>query len=206
MVSTPLLVDPAVSRTKFERELAEYRKHEEEHQRRGWWMLAAEYPEVFVIFGTPQLKPPVVVFGALLNFENYDLWAPSVRLVDPFTRQPYKGKELPSVLPRRVTRQMPPEVAALHGLPPGQVAMMQQDEQLMQFHDPDDVPFLCLAGVREYHEHPAHTGDAWLLHRGRGEGTLFFLLDVLWRYGVRPISRFNVQLEPRVGLAWQVAE
>ena len=183
-----LLVDPAVSRAKFERQLAEYRKLEGEYRKRGWWLLDAVYPEVFIIFGTPKLKPPSVAFGALLDFTNYDLWPPSVRLVDPFTREPYAFKDLPTKLPRRIAGVTPPELAA-HG-----IRIDDGEQPMMQAHDPGDIPFLCLAGVREYHEHPAHTGDSWLLHRAQGEGTLHFILDQLYKYGVDPIKAYRAEL------------
>jgi hypothetical protein len=191
-----LLVDPAVSEAKFARELAQYREREREYQRRGWWLLQAEFPQVFIVFATPQLKPPAVVFGAELDFTNYDLWPPSVRLADSFTREPYKASELPTILKRRTTSAAPVAFADLG--PQGATPLVVQDIPLMQWHGPDDVPFLCLPGVREYHDHPAHSGDLWLLHRGQGEGTLHFLVEKLSQYGVEPISDYNVQLVPTV--------
>ena len=168
-------------------------------------MLRAEYPEVFVVFANPVLKPPAVVFGALLDFTNYDLWAPSVKLVDPFTREPYKAKELPTILKRRTVRQAPPEFAVMIQQQGGELPQFVQDEPLMQWYAPDDVPFLCLPGVREYHEHPAHSGDSWLLHRDRGEGKLYFILETLYRYGVQPITTYNVQMRPVIGFGQQEA-
>jgi hypothetical protein len=47
-------------------------------------------------------------------------------------------------------------------------------------------------GVREYHAHPAHTGDSWLLHRGTGEGTLHALLHIVYQYGVQPLRDFAI--------------
>ncbi len=187
MASAPLLVDPEVSHAKLERELALYRASEAEHRRRGWWMLDAQYPEVFVVFATPQIRPAVVAFGAMLNFENYDLLPPSVRLVDPFTRLPYKYRELPVHLPQLVQTQATSEGEV-------QAEAGQAVQNLIQAHNPDDVPFLWRVGVREYHEHPVHTGDSWLLHGGRGEGTLYRLLEVLYRYGVQTIAGFQVGL------------
>lgn len=181
----PQVVDPAVSAEKFAAEVAGFRALEREHQRRGWWLLEAVFPSVFVVFATPQLRPPAVVCGALLDFTNYDLEPPSVALVDPFTREPYRAKELPTVLHRRqvVDVQLGPD-----GPKAQQVAMVP----LMQAHDPNDRPFLCIPGVREYHAHPAHTGDAWLTHRGRGAGTLFSILNAIHQYGVQPINNYGV--------------
>lgn len=197
-----LLVDPAVSRAKFDRELARYRERADEHCQRGWWLLAAEFPEVFVVFATPQTKPPAVVFGAILDFTNYDYWPPSVRLVDPFTRVPYAAKDLPTVLNRRTTTPIAEhEARAALGLPDDVGLKSMLDQPLMQWYDPEDVPFLCLPGVREYHDHPGHSHDPWLRHRGGGAGTLHFLLEQLYRYGVAPITRFQVQLVPQVGFA-----
>ncbi len=73
-----------------------------------------------------------------------------------------------------------------------------QMEQLMQGYGPDDIPFLCIAGVREYHEHPAHTGDSWQLHRAQGAGRLVRLLDVISRYGVQSIAGYAVSLVTQV--------
>lgn len=207
MGEQPLLVDPAVSRAKFEREVAEYRQLEREHLSRGWMLLRAEYPEVFVVFANPQMKPPAVIFGALLDFTNYDLWAPSVKLVHPFTQEPYKAKELPVHLLRQ-----PP----MSELPPPLQAMLQQGvpfEQLMQqfqirptrldvWYSPDDIPFVCLPGIREYHEHPGHSGDSWLLHRDQGEGKLYFILEQLYKYGVLPMT-YTVDIVTVVKLAPQ---
>lgn len=185
--SAELLVDPAVSRAKFEREIAAFRELGDDYRRRGWWLLDVSFPEVLVAFVARQLRPAAVIFGALLDFTNYDLWAPSVRLVDPFTRVPYRRRELPSQLTRRIPRQLPPELAPL-GIQPVEL------QPLMQAHGDDDVPFLCIPGVREYHDHPAHTGDSWLLHRGLGEGTLDFLLTQLAKYGVEPIRGYQIGL------------
>jgi hypothetical protein len=182
------LVDPAVSRAKFDREIRGYREQQDHQHRRGVWLVKAEYPEAFVVFGTPQLKPPAIVFGASLDFTNYDLWPPSVRLVDPFTGVPYKAGELPTVLSRLV----PASSEMLEqGIPAGSAV----PQALMQSHSPEDAPFLCLPGVREYHEHPAHSGDSWMLHRKGPEGTLHFLLEQLYKYGVAPINTYNVGMQ-----------
>lgn len=185
-------VDPSVSRAKFERELEEYRALEGEYRRRGWLLLAAKYPHVLVALAAPQLTPPAIVTGVAFDYANYDAQPPSVRLVNPFTGEPYKGNQLPTTLNRQV--QM--SGAMMPGLPGG-VAMLAH-QPYMQFHSPEDVPFLCIAGVREYHEHPAHTGDAWELHRAAGAGRLTRLLDIIYRYGVQPVTGYHVTLVPQI--------
>jgi hypothetical protein len=175
------LVDPAVSKAKLVRELRQYRRLEAEYIRRGWWLIQAEFPEIFVVFGLPQLKPPGVAFGVLLDFTNYDFWAPSARLVNPFDRQPYKPSELPTLMPR-LTPQ--PHMGG---------AILPQN--LVQVYGEEDEPFICVPGLREYHLHPAHTNDPWEPRRGKGEGTLYWVLDQFWQFGVKPISGFNVQLQ-----------
>lgn len=202
MAERPLLVDPAVSRAKFKREVEEYKRLEHEHLRRGWMMLRAEYPEVFVVFANPAMRPPAVIFGALLDFTNYDLWAPSVTLVHPFTREPYKAREVPvHFLRRPPASEIPPQVIAMmqQGVP---FEQLMQPTRLLVWYTPEDIPFVCLPGIREYHEHPGHSGHSWLLHRGRGEGTLFFILDQLFKYGVQPIT-YGVEMISVVKLAPQ---
>lgn len=189
--STELLVDPAISRTKFDRELSDLKQIGSDCRRRGWWVLDAEFPNVLVAFAAPQLRPRAVVFGALLNFDNYDLWAPSVRIVDPFTGKPLVAREIPPALTfgRRVPSSMPVEIPGI-----GLMAA-HTDQPLLVNHGPDQLPFLCIPGVREYHEHPAHSGDDWMLHRGRGEGTLYFLLEKLGRYGLEAIQQYQFGLQ-----------
>jgi hypothetical protein len=186
------LVDPEVAIAKFKGEVQNYLRTQPENIQRGRWLLKAEFPEVLVAFATPKTKPASICFGAIINFKDYDLVPPSVRLVNPFTGEPYLYKTLPTRLPRRVAGAMPGQAGpeALAGF---------QFQDLMTAHGPDEVPFLCLPGVREYHEHPAHTGDPWLLHRGGPEGTLYFLIEKIAHYGLEPINGF----EMRINVAFQ---
>jgi len=176
------ITDPAVSHQKFEQEITSYRKIEDSLLRRGWMLLKAEFPEIFVVFATPNATPAFIPFGVLLDFTNYDFWAPSVRLVNPLNREPYKAKELRSPLLRRI-----PGPAPVLPPQPGQPVQITA-VPLMQGHDPEGLPFLCLPGVREYHDHPAHSNDPWLRHRGQGQGTLYSILEQIYRYGVEPLT------------------
>ncbi len=185
---TELLVDPAVTREKFEREVATFRAVEDDHRQRGCFLYRATFPEVVVLFATPKVRPAMLVFGARIDFSNYDLWAPSVQLVDPFTLAPYRLREAPTRLTRamRVTPEGAPQPAF-------------QAANLLIAHNEEDIPFVCMPGTREYHEHPAHTGDSWLLHRGLGEGTLAHIVTVLARHGIEH-ARPHIQM--RVGIEY----
>jgi hypothetical protein len=186
--------DPVVSRAKFDREIAEYRAVSDEYRKRGWFLAHAEFPKALVVLAAPQVKPPAVVTGVAFDYTNYDAAPPSVMLVNAFTGVPYKASELPTAL----NRALPNQELSLPGMPEGQKLMVGAAQAYMQALGQDDVPFLCLPGVREYHEHPAHTGDAWDLHRASGAGRLVRLLDVIYRYGVEPINGWGVQLVPQV--------
>lgn len=189
-------VDPQVSRTKFDREIAEYRQVERDYLRRGWLLVRADFPSVLVVLAAPQLRPPAIVTGVAFDYTNYDMEPPSVRLVDPFTEEPYKAKDLPTHLKRSVETDGPP-IPGLQ-LPLGAQARFMAQQPLMQWYGPDDTPFLCLAGVREYHDHPGHSGDAWELHRRAGAGRLVRLLETITKYGIEPISEYQIALEPRI--------
>lgn len=186
--AVPQVVDLYVSTNKFREQLEQYGMRTADYARRGWWILEANYPTVFAVFAAPQLTPPAVVCGVLIDFTNYDLDPPSVTLVNPFTKEPYRKRNLPIVMHRAQSVAMP----APEGAPVGLQLQFMEAVQLMQAHQPDDVPFLCIPGVREYHQHPAHTGDHWLLHRGGGEGTLFHILNTIYTYGVQPLNGYNV--------------
>lgn len=184
-------VDPDVSRRKFETEVEQFRALAGDYRRRGWFLLEAEFPVVFVMLVVPQLQPAPVLTGVEFDYTNYDAVPPSVVFVNPFTRQPYLARELPTALPRAISQQ---EIQ----IAPGLQAKLMPQQNLLQSYGPDEIPFLCLAGVREYHAHPAHSGDAWGLYRAGGAGRLIRLLEVIDTYGVQPISEYNVALVQQV--------
>jgi hypothetical protein len=189
-------VDPGVSLAKFNRELAEFRAFGKEYRSRGWFLTEAEFPRVLVVLAAPKLQPAAIVMGVALDYANYDAAPPSVRIVNPFTGEPYKFKELPNPL----NRTLPPQEVSFPGMQAEQKMVVAVQQPYLQAYGPDEIPFLCLAGVREYHDHPGHSGDLWELHRASGAGRLVRLLDVIFRYGVEPIAGYGVQLVPQVGL------
>jgi Predicted metal binding domain len=169
---TTQVIDPEISRVKFESELKKFRDAAGYQQGRGVVMIKAEYPEMIISFFAVQLKPAALVFTVKFNFENYDMEPLSVRFIDLFTG---------NALPKEANLFYKTSV-------PGQLAnFCQKDEQ--------QLPFLCLPGVKEYHDHPAHTGDSWLLHRNvGGEGSLGFLVDKLYQYGVKPLLNYAIPI------------
>ena len=211
-MSDPQFVDPAVSRRKFDREVAEFRSQAEEYGRRGWFLVEARFPNALVILATDKIQPNAILTGVWFDYSNYDAVPPSVRLVHPLTRKPYKQSDLPTPLLRM---PLPPEAAMAVQVPlPGGAqpqslplgaphAQVMVPQPLMQAHD-DDIPFLCLPGVREYHEHPAHTGDHWELHRTSGAGRLCRLVAIISKYGLETINGFEVQMNPRIRLRFGV--
>lgn len=207
MDSSPLVIDPAISRAKFQRELEGFWRYKDMYAQRGCFIVSVTFPEVRAIFCATKTKPSAVVFGALMSFDNYDFWPPSVKLANPFTFIPYKTNELPTKLTHTVpagAQMNIPELLDQLGaqLPPGvhpsQVREVQQLHDFVQSFGAEDEPFICMPGIREYHNTPAHTGDIWLRHRGKGEGTLEFLLNKLLRYGVEPLTGFQIALQPMI--------
>ncbi|MDQ3630636.1 MAG: hypothetical protein M3417_05040 [Actinomycetota bacterium] len=196
MTDSVQVTDPLVSRIKFDREVADFRGLAADFGRRGWFLVEEAFPKILVLLAAPQIKPTPIVTGVLLDYSDYDVRPPSVRLVDPFTREPYPAGDLPTNLLRAVEMEGPQMV----GLPPGVMpGRMVHQQPLMQSHPgSDEPPFLCLSGVREYHDHPAHSGDLWELHRAGGAGRLVRLLEVIDTYGVRPINGFHVNLVPQI--------
>lgn len=187
-------VDPAVSRAKFNREIDEYYALDSDYRARGWFLVKAEWPSATVLLASKKTTPPAIVAAVHFNYTNYDAEPPSVRLVDPFSGRPLLSKELPTRLPRMIPG---PEAV----MSDGSRLKVGTSQDLMQAPSGDDVPFLCIPGVKEYHDHPGHTGDPWELHRSVGAGRLLRLLDVIAKYGVEPVTGFNVNLVPQVSFA-----
>ncbi|MER9794600.1 putative metal-binding protein [Mesorhizobium sp. M0213] len=194
------IVDQAVSRRKFEREIAQYRQLEDTYRRRGWFLLEATFPSVLVLFAAVKVTPRPLVCAVRLDFTNYDLMPPSVKFVDPSTG---------SALPMKSLGFQMMRLDGLDDASPETIASLAQQQRLpvqplLQAHGPDEIPFLCLPGVKEYHDHPAHTGDSWLLHRRSGEGSLHFILEQIWASGINPIQTINYQIQQMSFAGFQI--
>jgi hypothetical protein len=163
-----MLVDPEISAAKLEGELEAFAAQRETYDQRGWQLLAHDGLTVELAFAARvplgQVPVPVISACVRLDFTNYDLWPPSVEFIDYFTREPAA-----------------PVVAALHW------EGAEAQNVLIVLHPQTGRPFLCLPGVREYHSHHEHTGDDWLLHRGRGTGTLAALCEEIWQRMARNV-------------------
>jgi hypothetical protein len=178
-------IDPEISKLKFDAELRGFLNARDMHRQRGIILLEKEFPNAYFAFGAPSLNPCPIVFAVKINFDNYDLDALSVQFVHPFTFEPIKLQEMATHF-KRVVEQ--------NGLLTHQPLL--QEEAL-----PESLPFLCIPGIREYHSHPAHTGDSWLLHRKlSGEGSLGFIIEKLFEYGAAPINSYQIQL-PAMNIA-----
>lgn len=160
--SQPILVAPEVTAAKFARELEHWDANADTYRRRGWLMVARAETSVDVAFTAKVALPGQVidVVAATVRFDfcNYDLWPPSVAFIDLAEGSPW----------------MPP-MRAIADTPDG------PRDLLVNGHPNTGQPFLCVPGTREYHSHPQHSGDDWLLHRGTGAGRLASLCDLLWR-------------------------
>jgi hypothetical protein len=191
--------DPAAVRRKVEREIAAYFERQDHYRSRGIWVLQYNFPQLLVAFVAPKLKPhPIAAFGVLVDMSNYDVEPPSLQFVNPFTREPLAFKDVPTRLVRvrleNVQAQLPPGLELPPGVPQGLIQQIQHHDELLQGSD-QEPPFMCLQGVREYHENPAHTGDSWWLYRSKGAGGLLRLLDVISRFGTEAMREQQFQMQ-----------
>lgn len=176
----PCLVPTEVSAAKLAAELADWDHNAALYARRGWVLLERGELHVTVAFlaqlpwGMATL--PVVTACVRVDFTNYDLWPPSVLFLDPLTRQPAS-----------------PPVRAPHAEADG------PRDALVDGHPDTGQPFLCLPGVREYHSHPQHSGDLWLLHRRSGHGRLAVLCERIWQRMAQTVLGVRVTVQTLPG-------
>lgn len=169
--ATKQFVDEDVTRKKFAEELASFHSARDSYRKLGVLMLENQYPNVYFGFIAPALKPLPMIFAVKINFINYDVEPLSITFVHPLTLAPVPGKEVGTRFLRKI-----------EGSP---------NPQALLVPEPEDEPFFCIPGIREYHEHTFHTGDPWFLYRqNAGEGSLLFLLDNLQLYGTSSITSF----------------
>src|SRR5678815_3709187 len=126
-------VDENVTRQKFQQELDGFKKQKAHYRSMGVFLLDEEYPNAYFGFTAIRLDPIPFVFAVNINFTNYDVEPLSVRFIYPVTFQPLNAEQVTTKFLRRVD---------VH---PGVAELLQADR--------NKVPFLCYAGIREYHDH-----------------------------------------------------
>lgn len=170
----PLLVPREVSQAKLDEELGQWHANSNVYRRRGWLLLSAEDLEVEVAFvGAVSLvdrQLPAITAAIRLRYDNYDLWPPSLTFIDA-----------------RTGALAYPIVHALDRVD-------GEDVRNVLLEHPDGGPFLCMPGLREYHSHPQHSGDEWLLHRTSGAGRLAVVCERVWRRMARNVIGLTVQV------------
>ena len=168
-------LDPEVSRAKFDQEVQKLRGRS--IMLRSWCCFEREitFPNVDLVF-VPSRSALVMIptavqlgpagssgiqlqatevswlttraFGVRVAMSDFDLRPPSVEFRDAWTWELVSDAGM-------VTRGFRP-------LPGGDI----QNITPPGLHPRTERPFLCAQGVREYHEHPEHSGDDWMRHRG----------------------------------------
>jgi hypothetical protein len=170
--------------TKFDREIARFRGNEADYRKRGILLMEAAYPRAVVALFGIHLPFSPLLFGLDIDFANYDTWPVSVRFINPFTGDGVTAEQLPNLVP--IGKKV-------HISGEGVDGEVLTGQPLVQSHA-GHSPFLCHRGVREYHNHPAHSGDPWALHRGSAEGRLARIIELVHKYGVAPAQpTFQVQ-------------
>lgn len=206
-------LDQRVSQCKYSRELDRLTKHVQILKSWGAFVLNTKYPYVDVAFmprhslkfsiplerapegieipeGAKRVMAVIEVFplaarpfGVRVSLDDYDQRAPSVIFCDPWTWDPLSYDKL---------------FRANHVDDSGKASAV-----LLGDHPVFKRPFLCLRGVREYHEHPQHTGDDWLLYR-RHSG-LFSTIAAVWKACVLNASPHLIIQPPNINVNWAPA-
>jgi hypothetical protein len=196
-------VDPEVNRRKYDCEAVRLADHRSELEMRGIFVLqSSTYPFIDIFYaprrplrlllpatqtGSIPLPPnsltaleiPSVAgrgFKARFDLTDYDVLAPSLEFLDPWTNELLPYATMFRAL--EYEKQRGAHLVLLHD------------------HPLTHKPFLCLRGIREYHEHPQHTGDDWFLYRDTV--SLFSIVMSLWRVTL-DIVRPQIVLQPASG-------
>ena len=120
-------------------------------------------------------------FGVRVALDDFDQRAPSVSFRDPFT-----WESLPYATMQRANN------LDENGRP---------FSVLLDAHPLTKLPFLCMRGIREYHEHPQHTGDDWMLYRSNF--SLFDVLVAVWRTCVDQARPNLLLVAPQPVINWE---
>lgn len=167
-----MLIDSSVEKIKFDAEVSRLRANEERLRGMGVWIAKTSAPHIDLLviprhvarFGVPVASPGSIIVpgqvqvqqfdvtslagrpvGLRLDLTGYDVQPPSVAFLDPFEWKPLRYDALPLGM------------LADDPAKPQQIVLDQ--------HPATHQPFVCSRGFREYHEHPQHDGDDWMIYR-----------------------------------------
>lgn len=215
-------IDAQVSKLKFEEEIGRLDSQSETLKKRGIVIHKIQFPIVEAIFipksilklilpvepppgmPLPQLPPGMVLppdakmqilttfeipnlaaraFGIRVSLDDFDQRAPSVVFCDPFTWVELSYDKL------HRGNHLGDNNTAFN--------------VILEGHPITKKPFLCMRGIREYHEHPQHTGDDWMLYR-KHVG-LFTVLDTVWKTCVLNANPNLILQPPNIQVNWAPA-
>lgn len=204
-------VDPEVSRLKFEREVGRLTEQRLVLQSRGIFVLGSPtFPTVQLLFvsqhplqvafAVPKAGNIILpqgsmaaaevpslsarAFKAHFDLTDYDLRAPSLEFRDPWTDVPLPYSTMFRALEFEKQRKA-------HLV-------------LLDDHPATHKPFLCIRGIREYHEHPQHSGDDWLLYRK--DMSLFSIAMSVWRVSVDIVRPVLIPQAGGIQVNWNAEE
>jgi len=204
-------VDPEVNRLKFDRAVRILVKQRRTLESRGIVVLSSTaYPCVDLLFVPrhpvraqvpifqvgaillPQMKLTILevpslaarTFKAHLDLTDYDLRAPSLEFRDPWDDSVLQYLTMFRALEFEEERKV-------HVV-------------LLDDHPTTHKPFLCIRGIREYHEHPQHSGDDWLLYRK--EMSLFSIVMSIWRASIDLVHPVVMMQPNQVQIQWIAEE
>lgn len=118
---------------------------------RGWVVHSRAWPSFEVSFCSDQRQELRVRLGC----DDWNDMPPSVDLLAP------DGRPL-TALPNQ---RSGPTATIFNGSP----------------HPRTNRPFVCMIGVREYHEHPSHVNDLWSNYKSLDSYSLGEIVTQLWR-------------------------
>jgi len=169
------VVDPEITALKLDREIELWREQSEVYRSRGWLLLRRDGAEVDVGFlariGLAGAVLPAITACVRFDYTDYDVQPPSVEFIDPLTGD-YATPLVQAVVQ---TEEGPRNL-------------------LVGSHPDTNRPFFCVPGTRQYHDHPQHSGDPWLLHRAEREGGLVTICDRIWRSMARNVLGLQLAL------------
>jgi hypothetical protein len=206
-------LDSRVNRRKYDRELDRLVAQRALLEHRGIFLLSkCEFPRVHVLYTSRHAvqiavaRPPasglvlpqgsvamaVVEIPALtgapflaeFDLTDYDLRAPSVEFRHPATGELLKYATMFRAVEFERDRK--------------------EHLVLLDDHPTTHKPFLCLRGIREYHEHPQHSGDEWLAYRR--DMSLFSAVMALWRVAVDLVHPVVVPAPGSLQVMWKAEE
>lgn len=168
-----ILVDQAVAKKYFDKEVDFFKQHQDISESRGWKVERIYFPFFEISFLLPTNRGDLKYLTLRFNLMNFNILPMSVEVI-------YPDKFI--LGPNSVIIGATDKIIRKIQITPG--------KNVLLIHHKTKKPFICMKGIYEYHIHSQHEKTYWDVFRYSDFGSLFYFVNAIWEGSTKKVRGF----------------